>query len=691
MIAKPLNPYSPKVEKFTNSSEFSYLAESFNKNDVYTTLPNGTIEYKNFWLEVKDRCENGFTNSKGIRITGHHFYYLNFCRISGFDEIANRKIEMFPRFMDLDYEYFHMIEYCELNEKSLVAVKGRRQGWSYKAAAICSREFLFYPSSSSIIGTFLSSFGLETMKMARENLDWVNANTEFRKQRNPDVKEFVMARYQAEIEGVKVWKGYKSTIRAISFKDNPSAAVGKSASKLILDEAGVFPNITDTYGYTEPLIKAGSRYSGMAIIFGSSGDMDSGSKYFYEMFTNPSKYNMLEFEDPENPAKKIGFFSTALMGHEGFCKDPNSPYFKDDLIDIDGNSNLDATYDHLMWTREAAKGGLDPKALHSAVTQFPVTWQEAFLRNKGAIFASPELLEWLAEVETSKSIRDQVETGKLIWRDSKLEFQPSDEVNYITSFPLKPEEDQRGAIAIWEKPDCDGGDIPPYGLYIAGSDPYDMDKSESGSLGSFFVYKRFFKMGKTHDIVVAEFTGRPKYANDFYESCRRLCIYYNAKVLYENQLKGMKNYFFEKNSLHFMWEQPDYMIKDMIKDSKVQRGYGIHMTRGSNGNSGIKDMCELYLKDWLYTEKANEDDTILFNFHTIKSIGLLKELIAYDGEVNTDRVIALMLCILQTKELHKIHVHTTTDENNLWGADPFLKKIWESEKINSNKFKRLKF
>ena len=53
----------------------------------------------------------------------------------------------------------------------------------------------------------------------------------------------------------------KSSVRAISFKDNPTAAVGKSASKLILDEAGVFPNITDTYSFTEPLIKAGSYYS----------------------------------------------------------------------------------------------------------------------------------------------------------------------------------------------------------------------------------------------------------------------------------------------------------------------------------------------------------------------------------------------------------------------------------------------
>jgi hypothetical protein len=225
----------------------------------------------------------------------------------------------------------------------------------------------------------------------------------------------------------------------------------------------------------------------------------------------------------------------------------------------------------------------------------------------------------------------------------------------------------------------------PYSLYVGGCDPYDMDKSESGSLGSFFLYKRWMKAGQSHDILVAEYTGRPKYADQFYENCRRLCEYYNAKVLYENQLKGMKNYFYNKNSLHYLWEQPDHMIKDMIKDSKVQRGYGIHMNRGSNGSSGIKDMCELYTKDWLYTERTDLGPG-KFNFHTIKSIALLKELIAYDMEGNFDRVIAFMLAILQTKELHKIHVADMSTRNDTYGNDKYLAKIWQKRTTNKKHY-----
>lgn len=679
------NPYIPHVDKFTNSKEFCELGDSFRKNGYYCSIPEGSEEYIAFWKNVKHKCIYGMTNSDGISITGDHFFYLNFCPIlsQSEDEETQRKRKTynFPRFVDLDYEYFWMVEYCKKNEKSLIAVKGRRQGWSFKGASIVTKEYTFYKESRSIIGAFLSTYSQGTMNMVIEYLNHISTYTPFGHIRNPDLKDYFMSQYQKDIGGVKVWAGYKSSVEVFTFKDRPAVAAGKSASIILLDEAGLFPNITETWGFTEPLIKDGSSYTGTAIIYGSAGDMDSGSKYFYDMFINPRKYNMLEFDDPENPAKKIGFFSSSLKGRWGICKNPQSKWYKQTMVDTNGNSNIEAAYDDIMFNREASKGGLDPRAYHLSITQFPVTWQEAFLRNKGAIFASPEMLDWLGQLETTKSLNQQVQTGDLVFVDAKLEFRPNDDYHYITEFPLKPEDDSNGCIAIWEHPEKDLNNEVPYGLYVAGQDPYDQDKSGVGSLGSFFIYKRFFKAGSTHNIIVAEYTGRPKFADDFYENCRRLCIYFNAKVLYENQLKGFKGYMEQKNCLHYLWEQPQ-IIKDIVKDSKVSRGYGIHMTRGNNGASGIKDTCEIYLKDWLYTERDDVDGKKIFNFHTIKSIALLKELIAYDGEANTDRVVAFMLCILQTKELHKIHVDAIRDSSYSYGNDRFLSTIWEKSLLN---------
>jgi hypothetical protein len=679
------NPYITCVDFFKNTKEFSYLAEQYNRTGMYTSAIPGTIEYLDFWQGVRDICVEGFTNSCGQKITGQHFFYLNFCPILGLNEKTGKKSKIFPRFIDLDYEFFHMIEYCRLNQKSLVAVKGRRQGWSYKAAAICTHEFYFYPDSKAVIGAFFSSFSQNTMNMVVDNSNFINTNTEFRKQRNPDLKDFIKARYQATVNGVKVWKGFNSEVRSISFKDNPTAAVGLSASWLILDEAGVFNNITDTYGYTEPLIKDGSTYTGVALVFGSSGDMDSGSKYFYEMFTNPDKYNMLSFEDPFNPNSKIGFFSSATKGRLGKCLNPNSKWYKQPMTDEDGNSNYEAAQDDIEFNRISKRNGLDPKAIHNETTQFPLNWKEAFLRNKGNVFGSPEMLEWLGHLENTPSLRGQAQKGELFFDKGEVKWRPNDELTYITDFPLRkdPKSGQSfttdSCAVIWEHPEKqDNGEIPSY-LYIAGCDPYDQDKSESGSLGSFFVYKRFYRADRTHDIIVAEYTSRPDTAEQFYENCRKLCMYYNAKVLYENQLKGLKVYFEQKNALQYMCEQPG-IIRDMVKDSRVQRGYGIHMNRGTNGASGIKDQCELYLKKWLYEEVSGETEgTKVCRFQTIKSIPLLKELIAYDRDINTDRVIAVMLCVLQTYELHRIHVEELLDMKTTSGD--FLEKIYQKNLI----------
>ena len=685
------NPYIPYVEHFTNSKEFSYLADFYDKHGMYTNIPLGTIQYIDFWNDVKDKCLNGFTNSVGITITGQHFFYLNFCPILG--EKNGRKSKIFPKFVDLDYEYFHMVQYCKENQKSLVAVKGRRQGWSYKAAAICTHEFYFYPDSKAVIGAFFSSFSLNTMMMVIDNSNFINTYTEFRKQRNPDLKDFIKARYQADVGGVKVWKGYNSEVRAISFKDNPTAAVGLSASWLVLDEAGVFNNITDTYNYTEPLIKDGSTYTGVALVFGSSGDMDSGSKYFYEMFTNPGKYNMLEFEDPFNPGQTVGFFSSAAKGRWGLCLNPKSEYYKKPMVDENGNSNLQAAIDDIEFLREKARKGLDPKAIHGVTTQFPLSWKEAFLRNKGNVFGSPEMLDWLGQLENVPSLRGQAQKGELYFgEENKIQWKPNDELVYITDFPLRKDPKigenftTNGCVAIWEHPEKDPNEYIPDYLYIIGIDPYDQDKSESGSLGSAVVYKRFYRSDRTHDIIVAEYTSRPDTAEQFYEICRKLCIYYNAKALYENQLKGLKVYFEQKNSLHYLCEQPN-IIKDIVRNSNVQRGYGIHMNRGTNGASGIKDQCELYLKKWLYEEIEDLDGKKILRFHTIKSIALLKELIAYDREINTDRVIALMLCILQTHELHRIHVEELLDTSSNTGK--YLEKIYQKNLIFNRKVSQI--
>lgn len=661
------NPYAPIVDKFTNTKEFSYLADIWRNSETkeYTNIPKGTIEYKKFWEDIRDKCLFGFENSIGQRITGQHFFYLNFCRILKRDKKTNRKTTDFPDFIDVDYDWFWMVQHAKLNQKNISCVKGRRQGYSYKAAAIVTHEYTFYRASRNIIGAFLSNYSEGTMDFVLDNCNFLNTYTEFKKQRNPDTKQYFKASYQVNIGGVKVWKGYMSDVECMTFKDKPTAAVGKSATWLVLDECGIFPNIIQSYGYSEPLIKNGNIYTGCCLMFGSAGSMEAGSQHFYDIFINPSQYNCLEFSDPDNENKKTGYFSSAARGRDGKCGNPKSPFFGIEMMDEDGNSNELAAIDDILFEREKAKGTSSASKLHETITQFPLSYKEAFMRSKGNIFSSTEMHEWLAKLETTPHLRDEAQAGEIIFdTEGKIKWKGDPNLRQITDFPLKPEDPRQGCITIWEHPDMDTNQIP-FGLYLAGCDPYDQDQSESGSLGSIFIYKRFYRADKIYNIIVAEYTGRPDYAEEFYENSRRLCIYYNAKCLYENQLKGLKAYFEQKNCIHYLYEQPQ-ILKDIIKNSKVSRGYGIHMTKE------VKDQLELYLRQWLY-EVREIDGKTLFNMHTIKSIPLLKELIAYDREINTDRVIALMCCILQTHELHKIIIDSEINKP-MFDTEPFFNK-----------------
>jgi intein/homing endonuclease len=199
-------------------------------------------------------------------------------------------------------------------------------------------------------------------------------------------------------------------------------------------------------------------------------------------------------------------------------------------------------------------------------------------------------------------------------------------------------------------------------------DPYDHDKSGGDSLGSIFIYKRFQTFEYTFDTIVAEYTGRPDTAELFYEKVRTLLMYYNASVLYENQWPGLSVYMRNKHCDYLLADQPD-IISKIIRDSRVQRGKGIHM------NTQIKDWAEGRLRDWLIEEYEPGKK----NLTKIFSEPLLEELIAYNDKGNFDRVIAMFMIMLYKEELHDLHVKAkeTTEKS---------KKLFESPLFGDMQF-----
>ena len=203
-------------------------------------------------------------------------------------------------------------------------------------------------------------------------------------------------------------------------------------------------------------------------------------------------------------------------------------------------------------------------------------------------------------------------------------------------------------------------------------DPYDHDKSGTSSLGSTFIYKRFQNFEEYYELPVAEYTGRPETAEDYYENVRKLLVYYNARLLYENERKGIFPYFTHKHCDYLLADQPDILV-DIVNNSSVQRRKGIHMNRQ------IKDYGEGLIKEWLNEEYAPGCK----NLTKIMSEPLLEELIAYNDKGNFDRVMAFMILMIYRLQLHNLHVkekHNTERKQRIFDK-PLFTKQWFNEDL----------
>ena len=366
-----------------------------------------------------------------------------------------------------------------------------------------------------------------------------------------------------------------------------------------------------------------------------------------DMFYNPDGYNCLGFDniwDETISDKKCGFFVPQYTNLDIRDENGNRIY-----MDNDGNTYRKKSLEYILAERKVViQNATNSVAIDRYVAERPITPAEAMLEFNGNIFPKKELQEQLAKIRTNKKLTNHKQVGDLVWEsDGSLKWVIKKHGD-ITHYPLSRDDDPTGSIVIWEHPVKDA----PIGLYILGVDPYDHDQSGTNSLGSTFVYKRFQSFENYYDIIVAEYTGRPQTAEEYYENLRKLAVYYNGRIMYENERKGLFPYFTTKHCDYLLADQPD-IISDIVGNTKVQRKKGCHM------NKQIKQWGEGLIKDWLNEEKSPGKK----NLHDILSEPLLEELISYNDTGNFDRVMALMQVMIYREQLYNIKVKEKKKEN----------------------------
>ena len=673
---------------WVNTEPFREAGTHFRKYGYYCSDPWGSPAWLEYWQEQLRRIIYGYESS-GVKITGDHYFYLNFCPIQLTEKTNTRrarKITDFPYFWDGDFEFFWaraiardgivesmvpkeklhlydklnaeqlkkrqlmLLESLHLNSQidenslngglNMIIGKSRRKGYSFKNAAIGVKNYITLPEKLTIYGAYEKKYLYPkgTMSMALNYINFLNDNTAWNMPSDYINKmDHKKASYKEYKNGVELEKGFRSEIMALTFKDNPDAARGKDAVDIFFEEAGAFGTpelLKQSYAASEDCVKDGDIKTGMITIFGTSGDIDGGTADYAHMFFHPEKYDLLPFinvfEKDEFGGQKIGFFHPVQWNMPGH-------------MDEQGNSNIASAMESVLKDREyLEEKGATSTDLQRKAQEKPIKPSEAFAYTNVNIFPKKEL-------EMRKNFLVANDFGKLkaqpviLYRDTdthKVRSEPdlSGKLEPITTYAYDGIS-KEGAVVIYEQP------VPnaPRGLYKIGYDPVRQDNGTS--LAAIIVYKGVMQGSYTKNCIVAEYIGRKGEPEDVHVIAELLAEYYNTKVMYENEVPDVKTYFQRRRILHLLEVQPDAVINKSVKKSKVARVYGCHMV------PQLKDAGERYIKQWLVeVVDFDENNNPITNLDRINSLRLIEELIMYNKTGNFDLVSALIMCMFQVQE-----------------------------------------
>lgn len=651
---------------FKNTHLFREAAINFKKNgDRYTLHIPGSKAYREFWKEERRRCKEGY-EVDGVRITGYHYAYLNYSPILKTEVLKQsetegkqsqaERVEGFPDFWDMDWEFFNYVEEAEADGQHAILGGSRGKGKSLKAASMCVRNYFHYKKSKSYCFASKEEYLIKDGIIAKawELMDFIDSYTPWAKRRHEKNTEFhrrASTRIKNEF-GVETTdpRSFKSEIIGVTTGDNINKLRGKRGKIIILEEGGSYPNLNKGWGILRPSMEDGDRTFGLILAIGTGGEEGVSWEGFEELFLNPEAYNIKPVQntwDEGMENTKCGFFFPADCNYSG-------------AMDKDGNSDREKARRLIEADRKKVAGGNDPHALTRRKAELPLCPREMMMRISGTKFPIADITEHLSQVEGHPEKYKQADfIGRLhISPEGHVIWKPDDTVQPIYTFPHKDNKNMPGGLIIWEHPYTTNDGNTPYGMYIAGIDSYDHDESQTTSLGSIWI------MNTLTERLVAEFTGRPT-SREFYETCRRMLMYYNAIGNPENHNKGILDYFDSMYSSHLFCEQLT-IVKDINQSVKVDR------KRGTAPNDLLNAYARTELAEWLL-KPAIGDENGLLNLHKIRSIPLLKEMQSWNIDQNFDRVSAMGMLMLLKNERAKFNIKQESTVKEL-AEDDFWQK-----------------
>lgn len=666
---------------------FRPSAIHFQKYGCYTKLrpnPNPNSEFGKWIREEIRRCYDGYVReSDGEWITGDMYFFLNYCPIQLTKKDPknhNKTIRVvdFPKVWEGHYYVFHYLNKARNEGKHGAELASRGKGKSFLGASLLAKRFILGESYNvnKKVQCVVTASERKYIQGANQILDmflyYINfcaQNTEFPSKRLTDSLQNMQWTMGYIDLDTNTRKGTENAVTGITSKDDESKLRGSRGVLYLLEEMGTFPRLLNLYSVLRPSVEDGNDVWGLIFAYGTSGDSDSDFAGAQELMYNPQGYNMLALPnvyDKEGQGRK--YFTLFFGGYLNRAECYND----------DGVSNVTKALLEILVDRYKVKyNSTDINAITKRIAEIPITPQEAILRTRGNIFPVTELNERLNEIDNNPNEYNDVYVGNLVMtRDGKVEFVPTTD-KPIREFPTKDNQ-VKGAIEIFEMPQKVGEKIPNE-RYIISLDNYENDYSETMSLGSIFVLDLWT------DRIVAEYTGRPQFTDDLNEIVRKLCLFYNAKVLYENNKKNTFAYFSKMNCVHLLADTPEYLKQRQLVKTV---GYG-NTAKGVSATTPIKNFGFELIKDWLLkpvTRIVHQDgedvEVTVPNLKFIRNRALLKELILFNPDINVDRVMSLVQLMIYRQEKMVLYggdpQRTKEPPSDYLGNDDFFKNNYDN-------------
>lgn len=611
----------------------------------------GSLEYKEFFAFHKELCVNG-AMMDGQYINPFLYWHLNIwhTEVDIIDEYGriNQKYAN-PLLRDNEWLVTNEIDRAHKERKGLVILGIRRFAKSVIEASYIGHGATFDENSQNII----AGLNAPDIKLITDKIDkGLNFIPEaWRWQRVED-------NWKNQVTlGIKTKAGERIPfsqilIRNLDEGNNEEAIAGTKPRRLIIDEIGkgsflrglqaAIPGFTTPFGW-----------GCSPILTGTGGDMKKFMDAKSLMF-DVENFNFLTYNNSKDEKRVHGLFISHKYRMEAkeesslgaFLNKPETSSLHQVKMMV-SNEELATkiTNDNLEKLKKAG----DRMAYLKEKMYYPQEVDDIFLNEDTNIF----------DIEAAKRQKfrllqqDRTGTSVVLYDDGQgVKHSFSDKLP-ITNFPLKNTDQKDAPVVIYEFP----MESPPYGLYVAGVDPYRQGKSAySSSLGSVYIYKRMTSISgeKYQDMFVASYCARPDKKETWEEQARLLIKYYNARTLCENDEISFIDYMISKGDSHYLERQPDW-LKEIVPNTTVRRDFGIHRS-AEKIRDFLHGCLKKYTEEVVHVEKDDDGNVIseIKGMSKIFDPVLLEEMIQYNEDGNFDRIIAAELAIALAMKLDPI-------------------------------------